>query len=169
MALDLPSASSSEIDFDYQLVIDFDINYGRTFDNDMSIYNIKGIAPWGMGGNINFMAGLSATFSFDQNIFDLYAILLGLNIYPFGKYLSFTFDVGLGLSSILISNHFSYITSLKINIDIPIIHYHNITIGAGIQHRNAIKIFDYLNFNSNYYGIYNSYFFEIGYRFIFKK
>jgi hypothetical protein len=72
--------------------------------------------------------------------------------------------LGLGFPSIFLLNHFSYTSSIKINIDIPIAQYQNITIGTGLQHRNAIKIFDYFNLNQNYYGIFNFYFFEIGYR-----
>jgi len=53
------------------------------------------------------------------------------------------------------------------NIDIPLYKSHNLTIGAGVQHRNAVKLIGYIKSDS-YYGIYNSYFFEIGYRYIIK-
>jgi hypothetical protein len=41
----------------------------------------------------------------------------------------------------------------------------HITIGAGVQHRNSIKLIGYIE-SDNYYGIYNSYFLELGYRLI---
>jgi hypothetical protein len=144
-------------------IIDFDINYGKTFDNNLSIINLKMFAPViSDEKKLTMNLGVSTTFSPDINIFDLY-LLVGLTMYPFGKYLSLTFDAGIGLSLILTLNHFPYILSVKGNVDISIYKSHNITIGAGVQHRNTIKLLDYANL-VNYYGIFNSYFFEIGYR-----
>ena len=145
-------------------IIDFDIDYGKTFDNNISIINMKMFSPFLPDENkISGIFGISTTFSLDISILDLYFIS-GITLYPFKKYLSLTFDIGLGFSYILFLNHFPYILSVKGNFDIPIYKEQYLTIGAGVQHRNSIKIFDYLKLNKNYYGMYNSYFFEIGYR-----
>ena len=139
-------------------VIDFDINYGKTFDNKVSIINLKMFGPLLPYYNrTNGVFGFSTTFSLDKSIFDLY-FDIGMIIYPFYKYISFVFDFGIGFSYVLFLNHLPYKTSAKLNIDIPIYGDHYITIGTGVQHRNAIRVFDYLNLNKNYYRIYNSFF-----------
>jgi hypothetical protein len=146
------------------LQFDFDLNYGKTLDNNVSIINMAMFIPMMHGdGSLTANLGLSTIFSLDTNIFDLY-FLGGMTMYPFKKYFSITFDFGIGFSYIIYLNHFPYMVNVKGNIDIPIYGNHNLTIGAGVQHRNTVKIFDYLKLNNNYYGIYNSYFFEIGYR-----
>ena len=109
---------------------------------------------------------LSVPFSLDVKIFDLnYG--LGFTVYPFKKIFSISGNFNFGWS-IFIFNHFSYITDLKLNVDIPIYKGHNISIGSGLRHRNALRISNWLNLDENYFKSYNSYFFEIGYRFIFK-
>jgi hypothetical protein len=108
--------------------------------------------------------GTIMQFSFDVNIFDIYENM-GVTIYPFKKIVSLSANIGSGLS-IFTLNHFSYIADIKVNIDIPIYNAHNVTFGVGLRHRNALKIIGYFNLNENYYNSYNSYFFEIAYRFI---
>ena len=108
--------------------------------------------------------GLLTQFSTDINIFDFYGNL-GFTIYPFKKILSISGNFGFN-ASLFLWNHFSYITDIKINIDIPIYKSHNITFGVGLRHRNALRIFNWMKLTDDYYNIYNSYFFEIGYRFI---
>ena len=142
---------------------DFVIDYGQTFDNELPIMNFKITASVGNSGHFSSNFGLSSTFSWDVNIFDIY-LLWGGSFYPFKKFFSISFDMGIGGSYILFLNHFPYIISIRGNFDIPIYKEHHITIGAGLQHRNSIKIFNYLQFKDTYFGIYNSYFFEIGYR-----
>ena len=146
---------------------DFAFDYGRTFDNELSIINFKITASVGSSDYYSSNFALSTTFSLDTNIFDLY-LLWGGTIYPFKKYFSISFDLGIGGSYLLFLNHFPYIISVRSNFDIPIYKEHYLTIGAGMQHRNSIAIFNYLNFMDSYYGIYNSYFFEIGYRIFIK-
>lgn len=158
---------------------DININIGRTFDNNTTIFNINTGVGGLIIGNYNFennktgplylYLNWSSLFSFNINIFDIY-FNFGFMWYPWKKYFSLAIDTGLGFSS-LILNHLSYRSSIKGSIDIPIKYentYHdsvyNITIGAGIQHRNCIKLFDYLDISENYFKIYNSYFFEIGFR-----
>ena len=142
---------------------DYVIDYGRTFDNEFSIINFKITASVGSSDYYSSNFALSTTFSLDTNIFDLY-FLFGGTIYPFKKYFSISFDIGMGGSYIIFLNHFPYTISIRTNFDIPIYKEHHLTIGAGLQHRNSIKIINYLNLKDTYYGIYNSYFFEIGYR-----
>jgi hypothetical protein len=110
--------------------------------------------------------GILTQFSFKINIFDIF-YSMGFTVYPLRKILSFSGNFGFGWS-LMTLNHFSYLADFKTNIDIPIYKEHNLTFGAGLRHRNSIKIIDYLNLGNDYHRIYNSYFFEIGYRFIMK-
>ena len=142
---------------------DYVIDYGKTFDNELSIINFKITASIGSSDYYSSNFALSTTFSLDANIFDLY-FLWGGTVYQFKKYFSISFDIGIGGSYLFFLNHFPYIVSIRSNFDIPIYKEHHLTIGAGMQHRNSIKIINYLEFKDTYYGIYNSYFFEIGYR-----
>ena len=51
------------------LIIDFDVNYGKTFDNNISIIDLRMFAPMIYdGGPITMNMGLSTTFSSDINI-----------------------------------------------------------------------------------------------------
>ena len=101
-------------------------------------------------------------FSKDISVFDIY-LGLGLSLYPFKRIFSLSGNFYYGLS-IFTLNHFSYIADIKANIDIPIYFPHNLSLGAGLRHRNALRIIDYFNLNNSYYKVYNCYFFEIGYR-----
>jgi cell division protein FtsI/penicillin-binding protein 2 len=111
--------------------------------------------------------GTITQFSFDVNIFDIYESV-GVTIYPFKKIFSLSTSICYGLS-IFTLNHFSYIADIKANIDIPIYKGHNVTFGVGLRHRNALKIIGYFNLHEKYYNSYNSYFFEIGYRYSYRR
>ena len=146
------------------LVFDVSIDYGKTFNNELRIINIELLFFPFPSRPAAFNYGLLSTFSPDKIIFDLYAFG-GITYYPFGKILSFSCGLGIGGSIYALLNHFPCLLNAKMNIDIPLYKFHNLTIGAGVQHRNAVKLIGYIESDS-YYGIYNSYFFEIGYRFI---
>jgi len=148
------------------LVFDVSVDYGKTFNNELEIINIELLfSPFpSRPATLNY--GYLSTFSPDKIIFDLYTFG-GITYYPWGKILSFSGGFGIGASLYALLNHFPYLLNAKMNIDIPLYQFHNLTIGAGVQHRNAVKIIGYIKSDS-YYGIYNSYFFEVGYRFIIK-
>jgi hypothetical protein len=145
------------------------LSYDTIFDSNYTYFTLDILEASFFPSSSVFTGhfGLLTQFSFDIDIFDLY-LNLGFTLYPFKKILSVSGNFGLGLSFYSL-NHFSYITDIKANIDIPIFKGgHNVTFGAGLRHRNALKIIGYLNLDSEYYNIYNSYFFEMGYRFIIK-
>ena len=160
--INLFSFSGPHYKSDGGLLIDFDIDYGKIFNtNNSLVYFNMTISPF-QSKRGSFNIGTSAIFSSDINIFDLYTNI-GMTIYPFKEVLSFTFGYGIGGSIYALFNHFPYILTAKMNFDIPIYKNNYITIGSGVLHRNAIKMIGYIN-SKNYYGIYNGYFFEIGYR-----
>jgi hypothetical protein len=148
------------------LFFDFSLSYDNIFNTDDKCFTLDimevSIFP---SSRMTCHIGLITQFSRDVNIFDLYCNT-GFTIYPFKKILSISGDFGFNYFLIIL-NHFSYIADIKLNIDIPIYKEHNLTFGAGLRHRNAIRIINYLKLN-NYYNVYNSCFFEIAYRFIIK-
>ena len=102
----------------------------------------------------------------DINIFDVY-YNFGFTVYPFKKIFSISGNFDLG-GSLCILNHFSYMADIKSSIDIPFYKEHNLTFSIGLRHRNSLRIINWLKLDDNYFKIYNSYFIEIGYRFIIK-
>ena len=159
-------------------VLHISIDYGKTFNNEVRIINLElSLFPYSLEQHWTINFGLLSTFSPDKFIFDLYAFG-GFIYFPFGRILSLTFGFGAGCSMYALLNHFPYLLNAKMNIDIPIDEFynestgsgvqHNLTIGMGVQHRNAVKLFGYIKSDS-YYSIYNSYFFEVGYRAIIKS
>jgi hypothetical protein len=144
------------------------LSYDNIFNSDYKCFtlDILGISIFPSSpiftGRINYLA---IQFSPDINIFDLF-YGVGFTIYPFKKIFSLSGNFNWGLSLFLF-NHFSYIADIKANLDIPIYEGHNISLGAGLRHRNSLKMINWLNLDDSYYEIYNSYFFEIGYRLIF--
>jgi hypothetical protein len=144
------------------------LSYDNIFNSDYKYFTIDifGVSLFPSSSKYTGHLGFLTQFSFDINIFDIY-YYLGFTIYPFGKIFSISSNLNLGWS-LFIFNHFSYITDIKANIDILLYKGCNITFGAGLRHRNALKISNWLKLNDNYFKIYNSYFFEIGYRFIIK-
>jgi len=148
------------------LVFDVSVDYGKTFNNELRIINLELLFSPFPSRPATFNYGYLSTFSPDKIIFDLYAFA-GITYYPLRKILSFSCGFGIGASIYALLNHFPYLLNAKMNIDIPLYKSHNLTIGAGVQHRNTVKLIGYIKSDS-YYGIYNSYFFEIGYRYIIK-
>ena len=110
--------------------------------------------------------GVMTQFSAHVSLFDLYTNM-GMTIYPFGRILSISGNFGINHSLFLL-NHFAYLVDIKINLDIPIYLFHHISLGAGVRHRNAMKMINWMKLKDEYFNIYNSYFFEIGYRWIFR-
>ena len=143
------------------------ISYDNIFNSDYNMFTIDiiEVSLFPSSKIITGHWGIITQFSTDINIFDLY-LNLGFTVYPFKKILSFSGNFCFNYLFFIL-NHFSYMADVKVNIDIPIYKTHNITFGAGLRLRNALRIIDYLNLGDNYYKDYNSYFFEIGYRLIF--
>ncbi|QQO08757.1 hypothetical protein [Breznakiella homolactica] len=162
-----PDYKREGLEFDLDIAYGSVLGSGKIFDSDNQIIYMNMDTTMLHSPNMYLSLGLSALFSLNRNIFDLY-FDGGITLYPFKQIFSLTFGFGMGGSYILFLNHFPYLLSAKANFDIPIYKKNYLTIGFGILHRNAVKIIDYLNLNSDYYGIYNAYFFEIGYRIIIK-
>jgi hypothetical protein len=147
-------------------LFDIAVDYGKTFNDELRIINFESLFSPFSSRSGSFDYGLLLVFSPDKIIADLYAFG-GITYYPFKKIFSLSCGFGFGCSMYALFNHFPYLLNIKLNIDIPIYGFHNLTIGMGVQHRNAIKLFGYISSDS-YYGIYNSYFFEVSYRYIIK-
>ena len=148
------------------LVFDISVNYGKIFKNGYDITNFEFLfSPYPSHSTV-LNIGFLTSFSRDIKIFDIYAYG-GFTYYPFNKILSFSCNIGIGASIYALLNHFPYLINAKVNIDIPIYKKNNITLGVGIQHRNSIKLIGYIK-SDNYYGIYNSYYVIMGYRFIIR-
>ena len=166
-------------EYEYEgVVFNISIDYGKTFNNEVRIINLELLNELMiLSRPITVIYGHSLTFSPDKFIFDLY-FFGELMFYPFGKIFCLSLGLGQGYSMFALLNHFPYLLNVKMNIDIPIYTFHNLAtgmgvqhnliIGMGVQHRNAVKLFGYIKSDS-FYGIYNSYFFEIGYRAIIKS
>ena len=158
-------SSSSDDKNEGGLLFFSSFSYDILFNNNSKIFTLNVLeftlfsSPKG-----SLHIGYLTQFSPDISIFDMY-LGFGVSFYPFEKIFSLNGNVYYGLS-IFTLNHFSYIADIKANIDIPIYNIHNLSIGIGLRHRNAIRIIDYFNLNENYYKIYNCYIFEIGYKII---
>jgi hypothetical protein len=143
----------------------FSLSYDNVFDSDIKCFSLNlGLPLFPQSEKTTLHMVLFTQFSPDVSMFDLY-IGCGLTVYTFRQILSISGNVGFNYSIILL-NHFAYITDIKMNVDIPIYQGHNISFGAGLRHRNALRISNWMNLSDDYYKIYNSYFFEIGYRYI---
>ena len=149
------------------LSFDVSFNYGKTFNNELDIYSLGLFEHFIPSGNFTENFVIFTIFSPDVNIFDFY-YGMGFTYYPFDRIISFSAYFGIGLSIYALLNHFPYFVNANVNIDIPIYRGHHITFIAGVQHRNAFKLIGYIK-SDTYYGIYNSYFAGIGYRYIISK
>jgi hypothetical protein len=147
-----------------RLVFNITFDYGKTIDNEIRIININLLFSPFPSRPATFDYGLFCTFSPDKTIFDLYTFG-GITFYPFRKIFSLSCGFGIGISMYALLNHFPYLMNIRANFDIPIYKMNHITFGAGVQHRNSIKLIGYIG-SDNYHGIYNSYFLELGYRLI---
>jgi len=154
-------------DFDPEgLLFDFSVNYGKIFNTEYDLINIEFLFSPYPSRPLTLNLGILASLSPNISIFDLYTYL-GLTYYPFGRILSFSCNIGIGCSIYALVNHFPYIVNAKVNIDIPIYKDNYLTLGIGAQHRNALLLLGYLK-SESYYGVYNSYYFVLGYRIIIK-
>ncbi len=155
----VPKGLAAFASLTYETVFDSDNNYFTWDILEVSLFppssEIFG-AHW----------GIVTQFSTEIHIFDLY-IDMGITVYPFKKYLSFSGNFGFNYFFMLL-NHFSYFADIKMNLSIPIYKNHHITMGTGLRHRNAVKIIDWANLHDDFYHKYNGYFFEIGYRYIIR-
>ena len=148
------------------LLTDIDFSYGRTFRDGKSIMTLEGWLTAFPAPVFAANIGYSFMFSPHLSVWELYGCV-GMTVYPFRKILSFSFGIGTGLSFLLLLNHFPYFVDVRMNLDIPLYKNHHLTVGAGLLHRNTIKLINYVKFK-NFYGIHNTYFFQVGYRFIIK-
>jgi len=147
------------------------LSYDIVFNNSYRIFTLNILDVSAVGIQMSY----SAQFSPDVSVFDVY-IHYGF-IYPFGRIFSIRGSIGHNLLPLILLHHFSYIASARINIYIPISRKiyssvysnreysrNNLMFGMGLRHRNAIRMFNYLNLSDRYFNIYNSFFFEIGFR-----
>jgi len=149
------------------LAFEVAVDYGKTFKGGTRIINLEFFGCPFPARPVTLDFGMLTLFSPDVCIFDVYAYG-GFTYYPFNKVLSLSVGWGIGCSIYAFFNHFPYMANAKVNIDIPVDKsdyaiVHALTLGAGVQHRNAAKIIGYIE-SDDYYGVYNSYFFEICYR-----
>jgi len=148
------------------LAVDFFVNYGRVFNDETQIVNI-GLVGGGPGSDTASIHYLfMTTFSPDAFIWDLYSGV-GIAFYPFKRIFSISGGMAIGVSIYALLNHFPYLLYAKGNLDLPIYKNQHISFGAGVQHRNAIRIIGYIP-SSTYYGAYNSWFFEVSYRYFYR-
>ena len=148
------------------LLFSSSLTYENVFDSDYKYFtlNILELSVLPASDVFTLRLNLLTQFSPDINIFDFY-YGMGFAVYPFKKYLSISGNFNWNFLFFLL-NHFSYTSDIKMNVDIPIYKSHNVTFGVGLRHRNALRIINWLDLKDEYYDIYNSYFFEIGYRMI---
>ena len=108
--------------------------------------------------------GLITQFSPDVNVLDLY-VNFGITVYPLKKMFSFSADFAFNYFWMIL-NHLSYLAGIKANVDLPLYEGHKLTLGIGLRRRDAVRLFDYLQLGKDYYELYDSRFFEIGYRYV---
>jgi len=161
----LTTANGMSFPPDYQpegLFAEINFDYGRTFKTNKTIMCLEAFIFALPSPVVSFNVGYLFMFSPNLYVCDLYGTT-GLTWFPV-KFMSLNFSMGLGTSFLLFFNHFPYMLETRINFDIPVTKNHYITAGAGLQHRNTIRLFNYLKWD-NYYGIHNTWFFQIGYRY----
>ena len=146
-------------------VLSASLSHDRVFNSDIDIFTLNIFQAYFTPMGIHL--GLVTQYSPDVSVADLY-FTGGFTYYPFEKVFSIDGTFGFGLS-IYTLNHFSYLLDLKAKFDIPLYREHHITAGAGVRQRNALEIIGYIPLDSSYYHVYNSYFFEVGYRYILKS
>jgi hypothetical protein len=138
-SVNLFAMTSSNYDDEGGQLLFFSLSYANIFNSSNKIFTLN-ILEFSMISSPagSFHIGYITQFSQNINVFDIY-IGAGVTLYPFKKIFSVSGNFYYGLSLFTL-NHFSYIIDLKTNIDIPIYKIHNLSFGAGLRHRNAIKI-----------------------------
>jgi hypothetical protein len=151
---------------DFQLegvIINSEFSYHLEFNSNNIVLdlNLLQVSIFPGSDYVTFHLGVLVQYCPTLSYFDV-TDSFGFIYYPFKEILSFSFNMGMSLSDCLL-NHFTYLVNAEMNIDIPFYPENYLTIGMGIQHRNAFDLFGYFD-TGNYKRVMNTYCFSIGYR-----
>ncbi|MDR0388568.1 MAG: hypothetical protein LBH73_00680 [Spirochaetaceae bacterium] len=145
----------------------FSASYDHAFSGD---YAAVYLTPYEMdmftkSDRLIVHQGLLIQIPVSLKIFDVYMVL-GATVYPFRDILSVSAKAGISVSNIIL-DHFTYTGNLRVGADIPVFKSysrHFLSLGAGLRHRNGIRLFNYMHISGDYLKPTNTFFFDLAYR-----